>query len=89
MHLAKNRVSIEKTNVFFMFNAVLVANDVLEYGAEYDDGLFEKSDNEIDNDFPFISASGFLPIRYRRRSGIVEECCHKPCTRKHLSRYCG
>ncbi|XP_044255143.1 LIRP-like [Tribolium madens] len=67
-------------------------NDIFAYN-EYDEYFPNESDDENQIDFPFLqkeSVNSFLPIRFRRtRVGIVDECCRKPCTLKHLSLYCG
>jgi hypothetical protein len=64
-------------------------NDLLTYNT-YDE-LFP-SENDDDLDFPFIqkeAANSFLPMRFARSRGVVDECCKKPCTYRHLTLYCG
>ncbi|XP_018572613.1 LIRP-like [Anoplophora glabripennis] len=55
-----------------------------EYEGDYND----ISDNDVD--FPFLSkeySRFFVPQKIRR--GIVDECCHKPCSINELRNYCG
>ncbi|KAJ3657700.1 hypothetical protein Zmor_009486 [Zophobas morio] len=44
-------------------------------------------------DFPFrnraIASSLITNFRPRRRRGVFNECCEKPCSYKELSSYCG
>lgn len=42
--------------------------------------------------YPFRTANRALYLAnsgFRRKRGIVEECCHKPCTINELANYCG
>nr|BBI47308.1 insulin-like peptide 1 [Gnatocerus cornutus] len=65
-------------------------NDLFIYG-EYDELFPNGNDDDNQLDFPFLqkeTANSFVPVRFRRKAGIVDECCHNPCTYKHLSLYC-
>ncbi|RZC41225.1 LIRP [Asbolus verrucosus] len=64
--------------------------DLMAYN-EYDELFPSESDEDSQLDFPFLqkeTANSFLPIRLRRKVGIVDECCKKPCSIRHLSLYC-
>ncbi|CAH0560864.1 unnamed protein product [Brassicogethes aeneus] len=62
----------------------------------FDDFLANEYEDDNENGFldlelsyPFLSEDNprnFVPLKPRR--GIVEECCHNPCSRTHLLTYC-
>ncbi|KAJ3657681.1 hypothetical protein Zmor_009468 [Zophobas morio] len=65
-------------------------DDLLAYD-EYNEFFPSETDEDTQFDFPFLqkgAANSLLPMRFRKSKGIVDECCRKPCTLKHLELYC-
>lgn len=70
----------------------ITVNDGMEI-TEFDDYEFQEN-NGYEGKFslPYVqkeSVNSLLPMQKLRKKGIVEECCHKPCSQENLLLYCG
>ncbi|CAH1159871.1 unnamed protein product [Phaedon cochleariae] len=64
----------------------LFSDDTFNFD-EYDE-LDEMYSDDKEYKFPFLRKDNMIALPRKRKPGIVEECCHKPCTEEHLRLYC-
>ncbi|CAH1105979.1 unnamed protein product [Psylliodes chrysocephalus] len=65
--------------------------DIPNYDNEYPNGIDVDDKYDTETYYPFLQKSSglsLLPNKVRRTTGIVNECCDKPCLIAEIQSYC-